>query len=42
LCHPLRHLPEHASVVDFLERFALDNVVSDLTDEENHRRGILM
>ena len=41
LCHPLRHLPEHAAIVDFLEGFALDHIAADLADEQNHRRRIL-
>ena len=39
---PLRHLAVHAAVVDLLERLALDEVVADLADEENHRRRILV
>src|SRR5690349_21618007 len=42
LCDPLRHRPIHAAVIDFLERFALDDVVPHLTYEQNDRRGILM
>ena len=39
---PLGHLAEHAAVIDFLEGFALDEVATDLTDEQDHRRGILI
>src|SRR5215217_4289627 len=39
---PLRHRTEHAPVIDLLESFALDDVVADLPDEENHRRRILV
>ena len=41
LRHPLRHLAVHAPVVDFLERFALDEFVRHLADEHHHRRRIL-
>jgi len=38
---PFGHLAEHAAVVDFLERLAVDEVAADLADEQDHRRGIL-
>ena len=37
LRHPLGHRPEHAPVVDFLERLTLDEVIADLADEHHHR-----
>ncbi len=37
LCHPFGELPEHAAVVDLLERLAVDMVAADLADEENER-----
>ena len=40
--HPLGHLPEHAPVIDLLEGFALDEIGPDLSDEQDHRRGILI
>ena len=42
LRHPLGHLAEHAAIVDFLKRFALDEIAGHLADEQNHRRGILI
>ena len=42
LRHPFGHLAVHAPVVDFLERFAVDEVVADLADEQDHRRRILV
>ena len=42
LCDPFGHLPEHAAVVDFLKRFALDEIVADLPDEQDQRRRVLM
>ncbi|MNI39954.1 hypothetical protein D3C73_941530 [compost metagenome] len=41
LRHPFAELPEHAAVVDFLERFALDHVVAHLAHQHDKRRGIL-
>ena len=41
LGNPLRHLAEHAPVVDFLERLAFDQAAPDLADEQDHRRRIL-
>ncbi|MNX91402.1 hypothetical protein D3C86_1234780 [compost metagenome] len=41
LRHPLAELPEHAAVVDFLKRFALDHVVAHLAHQHDKRRGIL-
>ena len=41
LRHPLGERAVHAPVVDFLERLALDEVVSHLADEHDHRRRIL-
>ena len=38
---PFGHLTEHAAVVDFLERLALDLMAGDLADEQDHRRRIL-
>jgi hypothetical protein len=38
---PLRHLPEHSPIVDFLERFAVHVFACALADQENHWRGIL-
>ena len=38
LSHPLRHLAEHAAVIDFLKGFALGDFVVDLTDKQNQRR----
>ena len=42
LRHPLGHLAVHAAVVDFLERFAVDEIVAHLADEQDHRRRILI
>jgi hypothetical protein len=42
LCHPLGHLAVHAAIVDFLECLAVDEVVADLADEQDHRRRILV
>ncbi len=42
LRHPLAQRAEHAAIVDFLERFALDEVVADLADEKNHGRRVLL
>lgn len=39
---PFRHLPVHAAVVDFLERLAFDEIVADLSDEENERCRVLL
>ena len=39
---PLRHLPKHAPVIDFLKRLALDKIAADLADKQNHRRRILI
>ncbi|MCY1436506.1 hypothetical protein D9M71_526340 [compost metagenome] len=41
LYYPLGHLAEHASVVHFLEGFALDLVAGHLADEQQHRCGVL-
>jgi hypothetical protein len=38
---PLRHLPEHASIVDFLERLAIEMLACALADQQDHRRGVL-
>ena len=38
---PFRHRPEHAPVVDLLERLALLLVGSDLADEQDQRRRVL-
>ena len=42
LDHPLRQLAEHRAVVDFLEGLAPHLVASDLPDEQDHRRGVLL
>src|SRR3546814_18746178 len=41
LGHPFGQLAEHAAVVDLLEGLALGHAAADLTDEEDHRRGLL-
>jgi len=41
LGHPLGHLAEHAAVVDLLECLALVEVITNLTDEQDHRCGVL-
>jgi hypothetical protein len=41
LRHPFRHLAVHAAVIDFLEGFALGELVADLADEDDHRGRIL-
>jgi len=38
---PFRHRPEHAAVVDLLERFAIDEIGAHLTDENDHRHRVL-
>ena len=38
---PLGHLPEHAAIVDLLERLAVDEAGADLADEQDHRHRVL-
>ncbi len=38
LRHPFAHRAEHAAKIDFLEGFALNDIVADLADEQDHRR----
>ena len=38
LRHPLGHRAVHAAKINFLESFALDDIVADLADEQDHRR----
>ena len=37
LRHPFAHRAEHAAKIDFLEGFAFNNVIPDLTDEQDQR-----
>lgn len=39
---PFGHLAVHAAVIDFLEGLAVDEVVADLADEQDHRRRVLV
>ena len=42
LGRPFHHGAEHGAVVELLERLALAHLARDLTDEHDHRRGILL
>ena len=39
---PFAHRAEHAAKIDFLEGFAFNNVVANLADEQDQRRGVLI
>ena len=39
---PFRDTVEHASVVDFLERLAIDEIAAHLAHEQQHRRRVLL
>lgn len=41
LRHPLGHLAEHAAIVEFLERFAVEHLAADLADQQDHRGAVL-
>ena len=38
---PLRHLAEHAPIVDFLESLTVEMFARALADQQDHRRGVL-
>jgi hypothetical protein len=38
---PFCHLAEHSPVVDLLKCLTLNDVTTDLADEQNHRRRVL-
>ena len=40
--HPLRHLAEHARVVELLERLAAEVAPRHLADEQDQRRRVLV